>query len=306
MTDNSSANGGSALDNCTSNTTAMIGAMTGPTGSLSDSGESCVTTHRPSASVLLVMTASSSRTPATRPQVPSFGCHRRPTRARRFSTSGARRYTLTKDDRRSSTRMGGRHQSGARGSMPSTSLQVWRNDRRVALDELEAAHRSIGGIGRGRRYATQQINQAYAVLLSSQFQGFCRDLHDECSTIFVQSFTGLVAPTVHKLLVENRKLDKGNPSPSNIGADYNRFGPTFWAAVRKLDARNEDRQEHLEELNLWRNAIAHQDFSVVTSGATGLRLRMVRDWRSACNQLAGSFDRVMRDCLLTVNGVSPW
>src|SRR5262249_19369869 len=32
----------------------------------------------------------------------------------------------------------------------------------------------------GRRYATQQVNRAYAVLLASEFQGFCRDLYSEC------------------------------------------------------------------------------------------------------------------------------
>src|ERR687891_118242 len=64
--------------------------------------------------------------------------------------------------------------------MPSTALREWTNVRLERLDEIENAHRSVGGIGPGRRYATQQINQAYAVLLSAQFQGFCRDLHSEC------------------------------------------------------------------------------------------------------------------------------
>jgi len=49
----------------------------------------------------------------------------------------------------------------------------------MALDEIEAAHASVGGTGPGRRYATQQINQAYALLIASQFQGFCHDLHTE-------------------------------------------------------------------------------------------------------------------------------
>ncbi|HQU43183.1 MAG TPA: hypothetical protein PK867_10240, partial [Pirellulales bacterium] len=87
------------------------------------------------------------------------------------------------------------------------------NERRIALDELEAAHRSVGGTGRGRRYATQQINQAYAALLSSQFQGFCRDLHRECADYLVQSLTGVLARAFGALLGENRKLDRGNPTP---------------------------------------------------------------------------------------------
>lgn len=79
----------------------------------------------------------------------------------------------------------------ARRLMPSKSFQAWRNERSVALDELEAAHQSVGGTGRGRRYATQQINQAYTVLLCSQFQGFCRDLQVECADYFVQGHARL-------------------------------------------------------------------------------------------------------------------
>jgi hypothetical protein len=56
--------------------------------------------------------------------------------------------------------------------MPSLSYQYWSTARAASLDEIESAHRSVGGSGPGRRYATQQINQAYALLLASQFQGF--------------------------------------------------------------------------------------------------------------------------------------
>ena len=192
--------------------------------------------------------------------------------------------------------------------MPSGSLHTWRGVRQAALDELEAAHRSVGGEGRGRRYATQQINQAYAVLLSSQFQGFCRDLHSECVDYFVQSVpAGLLRTALRSILVQNRKLKTGNPNPGNIGEDYNRFGLSFWDEVRNLDLRNQARQNRLEELNVWRNVIAHQDFDPAKlGGATVLRLQQVREWRNACNQLANSFDEVMRSHLQAVNGVSPW
>src|SRR5271156_4930617 len=64
--------------------------------------------------------------------------------------------------------------------MPSHSLRWWSGQRSDALDEIANAHAQVGGTERGRRFATQQINHAYATLLSSQFQGFCRDLHSEC------------------------------------------------------------------------------------------------------------------------------
>ena len=64
--------------------------------------------------------------------------------------------------------------------MPSLSLQDWETDRKSALDEIENAHSSVGGTARGRHCVTQQIKQAYAALLFSQFQDCCCDLHSEC------------------------------------------------------------------------------------------------------------------------------
>lgn len=191
--------------------------------------------------------------------------------------------------------------------MTSISLQAWRTTRQTALDELAVAHQSVGGTGPGRRHATQQINQAYAVLLSSQFQGFCRDLHSECADYFVQNVpTGLLRTTLRNALVQNRKLDTGNPNPGNIGADYNRFGLPFWDEVRSLDVRNQGRQNRLTELNVWRNAIAHQDFNPAILGTTSLRLQRIREWRNACQQLAICFNEVMRSHIQAINGVSPW
>jgi hypothetical protein len=63
----------------------------------------------------------------------------------------------------------------------------------------------------------------------------------------------------------------------------------------------------LQELNAWKNAIAHQDFDPAKLGGTTiLRLQQVRDWRNACNQLANAFEEVMRLLLHQVNGNSPW
>ena len=147
------------------------------------------------------------------------------------------------------------------------SLDHWRTTRSQELDEILDAHRSIGGNGRGRRFATQQVNYAYAVLLSSQFQGFCRDLHSESVSYLVQN---IAPPTLktscRNILIQGRKLDRGNPNPGNIGSDFNPLGLVFWDDVKALNLRNESRQDQLETLNEWRNAIAHQDFSRFRTG----------------------------------------
>src|SRR5690242_10596584 len=88
--------------------------------------------------------------------------------------------------------------------------------RAAALDEIEGAHRAVGGTGPGRRTATQQINQAYAVLLSSQFQAFCRELHTESAAYLVVPVADLnLRAMLRNNLMFSRRLDRGNPNAGN-------------------------------------------------------------------------------------------
>src|SRR4051794_10066828 len=89
-------------------------------------------------------------------------------------------------------------EEGAR--MPSSSLQRWFAERAATLADVENAHRSLRGSGPGARTAAQQINQAYAVLLSAQFQGFCRDLHSECADYLVLP---VADPGLREMLCDN-------------------------------------------------------------------------------------------------------
>jgi hypothetical protein len=156
---------------------------------------------------------------------------------------------------------------------------------------------------------TQQINQAYAVLLSSQFQGFCRHLHDDCAAYAVASVGSPVLQAMYRSnLVFGRKLDSGNPTPGNIGADFNRFGLSFWPAVAADHPRNRQRRPALEALNRWRNALVHHAFApdMYKGRRPSLQLSAVQDWRRACDGLAHSFDNVMGAYLFSVAGVAPW
>lgn len=191
--------------------------------------------------------------------------------------------------------------------MPSAALLRWSSDRSTELDELESAQASVGGTGRGRRHATQQINRAYAVILASQFQGYCRDLHDGCIELFRPP--GLAMgweAAIRSTFQANRKLDSGNPSPGNIGLDFSRFGVQIWERVFAADPLGRARQKSLEFLMIWRNAVAHQDFKNPRLGTTVLRLTEVRSRRRACDGLAISFDAVMADYIRSVTGRAPW
>lgn len=190
--------------------------------------------------------------------------------------------------------------------MPSTSYQEWVTNRASALNELEYAHASVGVTGRGRR---TQINHAYTVLLASQFQGYCRDLHSESVAHLIAAIQlpASVTHLVQARFTRGRQLERGNAQSGSLGSDFGRLGIKFWLQVIASDVRNEGRKKVLDSLIDWRNAIAHQDFTRVSPGASNrLRLAQVRRWRGACNGLARSFDEVMRVHLQALTNQTPW
>lgn len=193
--------------------------------------------------------------------------------------------------------------------MPSRAYRHWLQSRLPELDQIEAAHPLLGGTAPGRRYTTQQINRAYAVLLASQFQGFCRDLHTESVNYLVAVIPhpGFRAAMRQELLW-SRQLDSRNANQGTIAGDFGRLGvPHFWAQVDAVAVRNDLRRQRLDELNTWRNAIVHQEFDpIVLGGTTVLRLAVVQRWRRGCHRLARSLDSVLRTYIQTVTGSNPW
>lgn len=190
--------------------------------------------------------------------------------------------------------------------MPSRSLAHWEGRRLSALDKLLSTHAAVAGAGRGHSFAARQVNQSCVVLLSSHFQAFCRDLHSEAADFI----SGATSPAplravIRVRLTEGRYLDKGNPTPGNLGADFGRFGFVFWEEIHRHDRRNKDRHAALDKLMTWRNAIAHQDFTKLGPRPI-LRLANVRRWRKACEALASSFDAAVARQVAVLVGSSPW
>lgn len=191
--------------------------------------------------------------------------------------------------------------------MRSTALIQWQGARSAVLDEIEAAHALVGGTGPGRRYATQQLNRAYALLLSSEFQGFARDIHSESADQLVAATPVATRALSRAQYLWGRQLSRGNPQSGAIGSDFGRLGLVFWDQVYALNAPNQRRRELLDELVAWRNAIAHNDFDPAIFGNNPvLHLVQVRAWRRALNLLAQAFDSVMYNYLTGLLGVDPW
>jgi hypothetical protein len=165
--------------------------------------------------------------------------------------------------------------------MPSDSLVTWQTERMIRLQNIEADCLHLEAMHTATPDRVQEYVRAYGVLLSSEFQGFCRDLHSECSEIIVSTVVPLALRAALRVqCYHGRKLDMGNPNPGNIGADFNRFNLVFWSAVLALDpVGHTARRDQLTRLNVWRNAISHHDYDpIVLGGSTMLTIGQVRDW----------------------------
>jgi hypothetical protein len=193
---------------------------------------------------------------------------------------------------------------------PSPSLVRWRTVGQAEIDELLAAHHAIGGTGPGRRTATQQINYALLVQLASQFQRYCRDLHGLSADAVVSTAQPAYRYALRVAFTLGRRLDRQNANTGTIGDDFGRFTPGFWSAVDALGPSFAGRRRKLDQLNAWRNAIAHQDFARLgvdpLTASTRADLPTFRSWRSALDQLAGGMDRVMYRVVAATIGHAPW
>jgi hypothetical protein len=185
--------------------------------------------------------------------------------------------------------------------MPSPALTAWSTSSAAALSQLEA-HRAAGGA------PALQLHYAYVLLLCAHFQAYCRGLHTNATQLLVERIDPEIAAVVDTNLTFARQLDRGNAQPSAIGADFSRLRLDFWAVVKAADARNTARQRKLEELNDWRNAIAHHDIERHRADLHPhtVTLAACNRWHSALNGLADSFDRVLTAHLTTLLGSRPW
>jgi hypothetical protein len=151
----------------------------------------------------------------------------------------------------------------------------------------------------------------YAALILAHFQRYCRGAHTEATKALVDAMPhSRSAVVLEDLLTEGRHLDRGNPTPANLGRDFGRFGFNFWEAVVAEDRRNGARRRELDGLCHWRNGIVHGD--VPGKRASGnlvprdLSLDACRRWRCAVSALVISIDRAVAKQCQNLGCPRPW
>lgn len=195
--------------------------------------------------------------------------------------------------------------------MASQALVTWQAESAERLDELFSAHAQVGGTAPGRRYATEQLNASILVQVAAHFQLFCRNLHSEAAQALVAAAPASYRSLLRVAFTNRRGLDRGNASPETVAADFARFDLDIWTTAQARAAKTATRRTRLEQLNAWRNAIAHQDFvfsapqQALLMGTT-VTLPWVRRWRTACNGLTRTFDALVADHVSAVTGRRPW
>lgn len=193
----------------------------------------------------------------------------------------------------------------------SRAYMAWCSGRAGELDRMEGVHSQITGSGAGRRWDAEHLNGAIIARVVAEFQGFCRDLHDE-AVDHVVSCSGINDPGLLALtraaFIRGRDLGTGNPTWNSLKNDFQRLEMSLQVDLDARFKRSPDWRKRLGEAIYARNAVVHADeIKLLKCRKRGdLTLRRARTWRSSLGALASGMDRVAGAHLTELTGVSPW
>lgn len=196
--------------------------------------------------------------------------------------------------------------------MPSFALRDWSDKRAKALDSLDDVHGKVTGRRVGRQYATKHYNLTMYVALAAEFQGFCRDLHDETASAlvtFLPAAAGPLAPIYLNALTRSRALDRANAQPKSLGSDFQTLGIALWSELATANPKQKKRwHDSLDHLNEIRNAVAHsnEDNLRKLHETEPLTVKQWRRKRATLNRLAAAMDVLAYEHVQDLTGEAPW
>lgn len=158
------------------------------------------------------------------------------------------------------------------------------------VDQLMAAHETVGGLEPGRRYDVEGLNRAAVLMLCAHFEGYVEDVMREAlSALNVRIDAAPLLAAFH------------NPWPDRIDDLFAFIGMSRpCRTISWQRASNASVKENLDDLVRTRNRIAH--------GTTGVTVRKgdVTRYRRYVEGFAPRFDRLVRTQIRTLTGTNPW
>jgi hypothetical protein len=158
------------------------------------------------------------------------------------------------------------------------------------VDQLMAAHTTVGGLEPGRRYDVEGLNRAAILMLCAHFEGYVEDVMRE-------ALSGLSPNIDATPLLANFH----NPWPDRIDELFAFIGMSHpCRAISWQRASNAAVRDNLGNLVRTRNRIAH--------GTTGVAVRKadVTRYRGYVEGFATRFDRLVRTRVRELTGTHPW
>jgi hypothetical protein len=158
--------------------------------------------------------------------------------------------------------------------------------------------------------AVENIDRTLYPALVAEFQGFCRDLHDETvSTISEEAAwpTEQLAALATAAMKRGRGLGYKNPTPSVIDEDFRSLGLPIWQRIQQLHSENYPGwRAALETLVRIRNAVAHSDQERIDSFSTKQQMTFAywENTRKSLTELAIAMSSVVRTYLVEITIVT--
>lgn len=185
--------------------------------------------------------------------------------------------------------------------MSSASLQRWQSVSMIRLAHIEAQCIATTTLAPPNPELAEENLRAFVLLLSSHFQGFCRELYTECTQVFAISLSAAMQPTIQAQFSAELKVNGLNPTAENIRKDFERFA---FQINFDADPKNAPRITQLGHLNKWRKSIAHHSVTP-PAGIPALTFANVQGWKSSCDGLAIWLNSIMFTELSRILGAPP-
>lgn len=143
----------------------------------------------------------------------------------------------------------------------SGALGAWNTSRADRLDRLAARRHTVIS-GEEPPEDPDFVGLLYAAL-AAEFQGYARDLHDECAETVLQVASHLpneILAIISNAATDNRGLDNRDATTQTIRQDFRIFGLSIWEWVQQAHGKPYVKwRAALDEVNTIRNAAVHSD-----------------------------------------------